>query len=574
MASKSLQHEPEKAEVIVELLEHCESSLDRVKVLYEQFFLGIQKQPPTHLHSDVERKLRELQQQQIRNTALRYRFATVQQKFGSYNNYWRRTLRQIESGTYHRNLAKIGRQAAMSGEDIPDEILAAMPKRMREQVKRDRDVALSQKRRRDEAAGEGDFLEEAATGTAPPAPRVTTGGAHVVEDDGEFDLDAYFRAVTNDDSPSEETRPDAKAYAAAAAAPPAPPAPVRAAVGLRTPPAGVPAAPRVTPPGRQSQPMAAQAPPSMQDSQAIPTQAIPTIRPSRPAVPQDTQVIPTQALPTLRPDMPPPRPAMGLPSIPSPGQLGPNRPVAPSQVARPLSVMPGAASSRGAVAVETLAGPFPREQPRPATPVGGAPAPRPGPPPPPGGKTQAIPRAPIDPATQAIPRPPLPGQTQAMPRPGTPPPMHQTQAMPRPPLPGQTQAMPRPPVPGQATQAIPRPPPPGQTQAMPRTTQPIDRATQPIKPTRTATEPGVGAPAGRVSPPPGMTDADVNALYAKYVKAKEAVGEKAGPGAYGKLLQTINAQAPKIMEQYKAKGVEFQVVVKDNHVVIRAKPKP
>ena len=74
-------------------------------------------------------------------------------------------------------------------------------------------------------------------------------------------------------------------------------------------------------------------------------------------------------------------------------------------------------------------------------------------------------------------------------------------------------------------------------------------------------------------PPPGMNDADVNALYAKYVKAKEAVGEQAGPGAYGKLLKTINAQAPKIMEQYKAKGVEFSVVVKDNQVIIKAKPK-
>jgi hypothetical protein len=74
-------------------------------------------------------------------------------------------------------------------------------------------------------------------------------------------------------------------------------------------------------------------------------------------------------------------------------------------------------------------------------------------------------------------------------------------------------------------------------------------------------------------PPPGMNDADVNALYATYVKAKKAVGEEAGPGSYGKLLQTINAQAPKIMEQYKAKGVEFSVVVKDNQVVIKAKPK-
>jgi hypothetical protein len=70
-----------------------------------------------------------------------------------------------------------------------------------------------------------------------------------------------------------------------------------------------------------------------------------------------------------------------------------------------------------------------------------------------------------------------------------------------------------------------------------------------------------------------MTDADVNALFAKYVKAKQMVGEQTGPGAYGKLLRTINAQAPKIMQQYSAKGVEFSVVVKDNQVIIRAKPK-
>lgn len=75
-------------------------------------------------------------------------------------------------------------------------------------------------------------------------------------------------------------------------------------------------------------------------------------------------------------------------------------------------------------------------------------------------------------------------------------------------------------------------------------------------------------------PPPGMTDDDVNSLYAKYVKAKEAVGETTNAQTYNKLLNTINAQAPKIMEQYKAKGVDFSVVVKDNQVIIKAKPKP
>jgi hypothetical protein len=74
-------------------------------------------------------------------------------------------------------------------------------------------------------------------------------------------------------------------------------------------------------------------------------------------------------------------------------------------------------------------------------------------------------------------------------------------------------------------------------------------------------------------PPPGMTEADVNALHAKYVKAKEMVGEKVEAGSREKLLKTITQTAPKIMEQYKASGVDFSVVVKDNQVVIKAKPK-
>jgi hypothetical protein len=96
-------------------------------------------------------------------------------------------------------------------------------------------------------------------------------------------------------------------------------------------------------------------------------------------------------------------------------------------------------------------------------------------------------------------------------------------------------------------------------------------------PQRPAAGPSGGerdTPGPRQGPPPGMSDAEVNALYAKYVQAKQTLGEDAGPGAYGKLLKTIHAQAPKIMEQYNAKGVDFSVVVKDNQVIIRAKPKP
>jgi hypothetical protein len=114
---------------------------------------------------------------------------------------------------------------------------------------------------------------------------------------------------------------------------------------------------------------------------------------------------------------------------------------------------------------------------------------------------------------------------------------------------------------------------------MARPAAPGPDAAAPLRPTPTQRERPVPPSERREpdppqAPPPGMSNADVNALYAKYVKAKEILGEEAGPGAYGKLLKTINAQAPKIMEQYNAKGVDFSVVVKDNQVIIRAKPKP
>ena len=171
-----------------ELLDAIDQSLDRLKVLYEQYFMGIQKQPPTFIHTDVERKLRDATQLQMRNTRLRYRLATVQQKFGAYNSYWRRTLRQIENGTYVRNLAKVGREAAKTGAAIPQEILAAMPKRMRDQVMRDREqaVAIAQRQKRTPAAGE---RAPAGPPLLPPEPMYDEPAT--VRSDEPLDLEAF-----------------------------------------------------------------------------------------------------------------------------------------------------------------------------------------------------------------------------------------------------------------------------------------------------------------------------------------------------------------------------------------------
>lgn len=237
---------------IGEQLEELEKRLERAKVLYEQYFMGIQKIPPGQLHRDLERRIRELTQRQIRNTALRFRFTTLSQKFGSYNTYWKRTMRQIEQGTYLRDLAKMGRQANRSGEEVPEEVLAKMPKRMRDRILRDRE-RIARRREREEQ-------EEAAAIEANPQ-RVRDNKpknvhqiseADLMED---VDLDAIFSGMMADDAPPPEAAPPK-----AAPTPPPQVAPQAKPVARGTPPPRDPSAP---PRATRAAP-----PPGMSDAEA------------------------------------------------------------------------------------------------------------------------------------------------------------------------------------------------------------------------------------------------------------------------------------------------------------------
>jgi hypothetical protein len=142
------------SEDIGELLDELQSRMDRCKVMFEQYFLGIQKTAPSQLQIELERRIRKLTQTHISNTGLRFRFTTLSQKFASYNTYWKRTMRQIENGTYIRDIAKVGREAIRSGKDIPDELLAKMPKRMRERIQKDREKVRARVKRDEQLEAE------------------------------------------------------------------------------------------------------------------------------------------------------------------------------------------------------------------------------------------------------------------------------------------------------------------------------------------------------------------------------------------------------------------------------------
>ncbi len=441
MASKSAYSDADKGAEIEEALDELDKLVDRLRVMYEQYFMGIQKQAPSHLHSEAERKIRELTQLNIRNTGLRYRFATIGQKFGSYNNYWRRTLREIEAGRYVRDLNRIKRQAYQRGEVIPDEIVAAMPKRMREMVERDRKAAEARAARNQGALPAApvtadEALDEAAMVHSAPPPRPH---AYTLDMDEDLDVDAMFDDITG---------------------------------------AG--------------------------DKIAPPIDAAPVVPVVRPPAPTPT-VAPPVARPTVAPPVPPARTTL-------PPLFG-GKPVVSAPVAAPpVATRPAATTEARTTSLRRVNDTIP------------TPAPR--------GASDTIP-TPMREFDEDAPTPIHNVPIRSVPmRPATAAPPLTAAGAPRP-------ATTRAPVPTRAPVAPARPP----------------ARVQPLE------------------PPPGMTEADTRALYAKFMKARALVGEKNEDMTYDRLLKTLRVQGSKIIDQYKAKGVEFGVVIKDNRVVLKAKPK-
>ncbi|MDB4938799.1 MAG: hypothetical protein JWP87_5771 [Labilithrix sp.] len=94
---------PKEQEIAIGELEE---RVDRLRNIYEQYFLGFEKLEPTVPKKDVDRRFAILRKEQIRNTAMRFRFQVVTQKYNTYAIHWVRICRQIEEGTYKRHVRK------------------------------------------------------------------------------------------------------------------------------------------------------------------------------------------------------------------------------------------------------------------------------------------------------------------------------------------------------------------------------------------------------------------------------------------------------------------------------------
>ena len=92
--------------VLEEELQALERKLKQLKIDYEHYFLGRQPREPVNLRADVQKQFARFSGQPIRNTALRFRFNSLNGRFQALKRQWEVTLREIEAGTYKRHVFK------------------------------------------------------------------------------------------------------------------------------------------------------------------------------------------------------------------------------------------------------------------------------------------------------------------------------------------------------------------------------------------------------------------------------------------------------------------------------------
>src|SRR5690348_16688375 len=102
------------------VLSDAETRLRRLKVLYEQWFMGIERVEPATPRKELEDMLTRLRKEPVNNTAQRFRLQQLVQRHVTFSTHWRRIGRQIEEGTYQRDLRKARRRAQQGADRAND----------------------------------------------------------------------------------------------------------------------------------------------------------------------------------------------------------------------------------------------------------------------------------------------------------------------------------------------------------------------------------------------------------------------------------------------------------------------
>jgi len=494
----------EAAEIEIQI-DELEQRVDRLRALYEQYFMGIEKLEPTIQRKDVDRRVWVLRREQIRNTGLRFRFNNTIQRYNTLQQYWSRILREIEAGTYKRDVRKV---AARFGADAVTGAAKRRFGKLIEQVagERDRgrgvdqdidvDVELGDF---DDDAGMVDLSEDAVLeeDRRPAAAAVPRRSAPVHSGFGDIESDDFHSPDFGDEQgfgPADVGFGSIDPYGTSSA--PAPSAPRAARPGASLPSFG----------DLDSF--------ESDDAQTSPNQELArwaNAQRQRSDVPSGSRTDPAPP-PTDPPLQRPSAPVRtGLLSSLSGSRRAPAAspsPPAPNASARSPSPRPAPGSSARAPSPAPAASPAPRPA-SPNSPAAGAPA-RP---------ASAAARSPVVPAQPATAPSARPAETP------------------------------------QRAAAAPAASAPRAAAAPARPVTPQARPSPPAAP------PGNGSL--------GLSGDRVRKIYESYVQARRACRESTSNITEGKLEEMLRTSVDKLRSKHAGKSIDFDVVIKDGKAVLK-----
>lgn len=202
---------PDEPGTIEGRIEELERKFDRLRGLYESFFMGVERQPPNTPRRDLNRLMLEMQQTNISNAGLRFRFQSLMQKWVLYTTYWNRTFREIEAGTYRRDVAKVQRHLAKTGGALNEAEAMALgipSSRVKAFVeKQGKAVAGRTPRPGSDAAGTVAKEPPASVAAPPPAPTTQPVAPPRPPGLSDSDLRGFYQRYVDARQVSQDPRP-------------------------------------------------------------------------------------------------------------------------------------------------------------------------------------------------------------------------------------------------------------------------------------------------------------------------------------------------------------------------------
>lgn len=82
------------------------SELEKLRLAYEQYFLGLERKEPIIIRSRVQDLIRKYSGAAIKNVRTKFRYQQTVARYNVYALHWDRILREIEDGKYERDVFK------------------------------------------------------------------------------------------------------------------------------------------------------------------------------------------------------------------------------------------------------------------------------------------------------------------------------------------------------------------------------------------------------------------------------------------------------------------------------------